>query len=151
MLPKRMLNVIIQQEVIMAFVQWSDRLSVGIEAIDDQHKKLVSIVNRLYNAMKEKKGSEILGDVLSELIEYTKYHFTTEETVMKNNAYPHYLSHKSSHSQLVEKVMDLDIELKAGKIALSVQVFQFLKDWLVNHIQGEDKKYAPYLSTVTVK
>ena len=135
----------------MAFVQWSDRLSVGVDVIDEQHKKLVSIINKLYDAMKDRKGSGILTEVLSELIEYTKYHFTTEEALMKGNAYPNYQAHKSSHSQLVEKVMDLELDLKAGKIALSVQVFQFLKDWLVNHIQGEDKKYTPYLSRVTVK
>ena len=135
----------------MAFVQWSDQLSVGINTIDDQHKKLVSIINRLYDAMKSGKGSEILSEVLSELIEYTKYHFSTEETLMKNNAYPNYQSHKSLHSKLVEKVMDLELDLKAGRIALSVQVFHFLKDWLVNHIQGEDKKYAPFLTKVTVK
>lgn len=135
----------------MAFVQWSDRLSVGINTIDDQHKKLVSIINRLYDAMKSGKGSEILSDVLSELIEYTKYHFSTEETLMKDNAYPDYQSHKSSHSKFVEKVMDLELELKAGRIALSVEVFHFLKDWLVIHIQGEDKKYAPFLTKVTVK
>jgi len=120
-----------------------------MDVIDDQHKKLVSIVNRLYDAMRDGKGSEILGDVLSELIEYTRYHFTAEEAMMKNNAYPDFQSHKSAHSMLVEKVMDLELDLKAGKIALSVQVFQFLKDWLVNHIQGEDKKIAPFLTKAT--
>ncbi len=134
----------------MPFVQWSDRFSVGMDVIDDQHKKLVSIVNRLYDAMRDGKGSEILGDVLSELIEYARYHFTTEEAMMKDNAYPDYHSHKSAHSMLVEKVMDLELDLKAGKIALSVQVFQFLKDWLINHIQGEDKKIAPFLTKTTV-
>jgi hemerythrin-like metal-binding protein len=103
----------------MAFVQWSDHLSVGVDVIDDQHKKLVSIINRLYDAMKNRKGSEILGDVLSELVDYTKYHFTAEEALMKDNAYPDYQSHKSSHSKLVEKVMDLELDLKAGKVALS--------------------------------
>jgi len=135
----------------MAFMQWSGRLSVGIEVIDDQHKKLVSIVNRLYDAMKRGKGNDILSGILSELIEYTNYHFTTEETLMRDNAYPGYQAHKSSHSMLVEKVMDLDLDLKAGKFALSVQVFNFLKDWLVNHIQREDKKYAPFLTKATVK
>jgi hemerythrin len=135
----------------MPFVQWNDGLSVGMDVIDDQHKKLVSIVNRLYDAMRNGKGSEILGDVLSELIEYTRYHFTAEEALMKDNAYPGYQSHRSAHSMLVEKVMDLELDLKAGKIALSVQVFQFLKDWLVNHIQGEDKKIAPFLTKPTVQ
>jgi len=135
----------------MSFVQWSDRLSVGVDVIDDQHKKLVSIINKLYDAMKDRKGSEILGDVLSELIDYTKYHFTTEETLMKDNAYPDYQTHKSSHSQFVERVMDIELELKAGKIALSVQVFQFLIDWLDKHVQEEDNKYAPFLTGITVR
>jgi hemerythrin-like metal-binding protein len=69
---------------------------------------------------------------------------------MKDNAYPDYQSHKSSHSKFVEKVMDLVLDLNAGKIALSIQVFQFLKDWFENHVQEEDKKYAPFLTRTTV-
>jgi len=134
----------------MSFMQWNSNLSVGIEEIDNQHKKLIEIINTLNDAMKTGKGSESLSGIVSELIEYTKYHFTAEEALMKDNNYPGYLSHKAVHSTLVEKVRDIELDLKAGKIALSVQVFAFLKDWLVNHIQGEDKKYAPFLTRVTV-
>ena len=129
----------------MAFMEWSDKLSVGIKSIDDQHKKLVSMVNELHDAMSERKGSEVLEGILSRLIDYTKSHFKTEEDLMQKHAYPGFVAHKSAHSQLTEKALDLQLDLKAGKAALSIQVFGFLKAWLVNHIQGEDMKYGPFL------
>ncbi|EKD27068.1 MAG: hypothetical protein ACD_79C00896G0004 [uncultured bacterium] len=128
----------------MAFIDWTDSLSVGINLIDEQHKKLVGLVNSLYDAMKVGKGNDVLGKILEELIEYTKYHFSTEEELMKKHLYPKFLDHKKEHDALTKAAVDLAKQHKEGAMLLSMKVNTFLKDWLTNHIMGTDKKYSPF-------
>ena len=129
----------------MAFLTWNDKYSVGIRNLDDQHKKLIEILNQLYEAMKAGKGNEILGKVLVDLITYTKTHFAAEENLMQIRNYPHFAAHKAEHDKLTKKAVELEQQFRAGKTALSVEVAQFLKTWLNDHILGMDKKYGPFL------
>ena len=135
----------------MAFVQWDQKLSVGIMQIDQQHQKLVGMVNEMYQAMAEGKGNDALDKVLKELVAYTRTHFATEEKLMQANGYPDFAGHKAQHDQLTKQVMELQADFKAGKVALSTKVATFLKDWLVKHIMGSDKKYAPFLQGKGIK
>jgi hemerythrin len=135
----------------MAYIQWDQKLSVGIAQIDMQHQKLVGMVNDMYQAMSEGKGNDALGIVLKELITYTRTHFAAEEKLMQMHGYPDLAGHKAQHDQLTKQVMDLQNDFSAGKVALSTKVAAFLKEWLVNHIMGSDKKYAPYLQSKGVK
>jgi len=135
----------------MAFFAWSDGYSVGIRDIDEQHKKLVTLVNQLYEAMQGGKASDVLGTILGELIRYTKYHFSAEEKLMETHAYPELAAHKQEHMDLTEKVIELENKFKAGKVTISLEVGKFLKEWLLRHIQGTDKKYGPYLNSKGVK
>jgi hemerythrin len=135
----------------MAFVQWDQKLSVGINQIDMQHKKLVSMVNEMYEAMSQGKGNDVVGKVLDDLITYTRTHFATEEKLMQANGYPDYAAHKALHDQLTKQAGQMQADFKSGKAALSTKVAAFLKDWLVNHIMGTDQKYAPFLQGKGVK
>ncbi len=135
----------------MAFVQWDQKLSVGIMQIDTQHKKLVSMVNEMYQAMSEGKGNDVVGKVLNDLIAYTRTHFAAEEKLMQTHGYPDFVVHKALHDQLTKQVGQMQADFKAGKVALSTKVAAFLKDWLVKHIMGTDQKYAPYLHGKGVK
>lgn len=135
----------------MAFVQWDQKLSVGIMQIDTQHKKLVSMVNEMYEAMSQGKGNEVVGKVLNDLFTYTKTHFAAEEKLMQANGYPDFAAHKTLHDQFTKQVGDMQADFKAGKVALSTKVAAFLKDWLVKHIMGIDQKYAPFLQGKGVK
>jgi hemerythrin len=135
----------------MAYIQWDQKLSVGIAQIDMQHKKLVGMVNDMYQAMSEGKGNEALGNVLKELVTYTRTHFAAEEKLMQMHQYPDLPAHKAVHDEMTKKVMDLQADFSAGKVALSTKVTAFLKDWLVKHIMGTDQKYAPYLQGKGVK
>ncbi|NTW89085.1 MAG: hemerythrin family protein [Desulfobulbaceae bacterium] len=130
----------------MALFNWDSSLSVNIAEIDEQHKKLVNLVNDLFEAMKEGKGSQILGKVLSDLTRYTKTHFATEERLMRSNSYPSYLVHKKEHDELIAQVDDLNKKFQDGQMVLSTSVGNFLKSWLVNHIKGTDMKYKPFLN-----
>ena len=135
----------------MALIAWNDKLSVQVRQFDDEHKKLIVMVNQLHDAMKEGKGKQVIGDVLNGLINYTKNHFAAEEQLMKAHGYPEYEKHKKEHNQLTLTVLDLQKGYAAGNAPLSQSVMNFLKDWLTNHIQGVDKGYGPYLNGKGVK
>lgn len=129
----------------MALITWSDKFSVQVKQLDEQHKKLIELLNRLHDAMKVGKGKEVLEEVLGSLIIYTQKHFAAEEELLKVNNYPGYAVHKQAHNQLVVQVLDVQKQTQTG-VALSQQVMSFLKDWLETHIQGTDKKYGPFLN-----
>jgi len=135
----------------MALLNWKDEYSVNIKEIDDQHKKLVEMINELHEAMVQKKAKEVLGGVLSKLVSYAATHFANEERLMQGNGYPEFAGHKEKHEKMTAKVIALQKDWQAGKAALGIEVSQFLRDWLDKHILGTDKKYAPFLNSKGVK
>ncbi len=130
----------------MPLLNWKEDYSVKIKEVDEQHKKLIGLINDLHDAMTQKKAKEVLGDVLRKLADYTVFHFSMEERLMKSNGYPEYDDHREKHQKMTAKVMSLQNELKQGKITLSMEVMDFLKNWLDKHILGTDKKYSPFLT-----
>jgi hemerythrin len=130
----------------MALITWKDQYSVNIKAIDAQHKKLVELINQIHDATKAARGKDVLEKILFELVTYTKVHFSAEEQLMKKYAYPGYNTQKAEHEALVKRVQDFQAEFKAGRSTMSVEVMQFLMDWLTGHIQGLDKKYSSFLN-----
>jgi hemerythrin-like metal-binding protein len=135
----------------MALIQWNPALSVNIAQIDNQHMKLVDIVNNLHDRMKEGKGKTILSGVLSELADYTVYHFKTEEELFKQHSYPKSDAHILEHNTLVQQVLKLKTDLDGGKTVITNDVMLFLRDWLSNHISGSDKAYMPFFNSKGVK
>ncbi len=130
----------------MALMDWNPTLSVKVRKFDDQHKKLVELLNQLHDGMKAGQGNAVLGNVLQSLITYTATHFKDEEQVMQANGYPDLPRHKAEHEKLVKQVLDLQKKFQAGGGVLTLTVLSFLKDWLFTHIQGEDKKYGVFLN-----
>jgi len=129
----------------MALVEWTKDLSVEIPLIDEQHQKLISYLNELYSHMKQGKGKDIISDILKKLVEYTKYHFNTEEELFKKFNYPDEQSHVSEHKFFIDKVNDFSRDFNNQKIFVTIEVFQFLNNWVTNHIKIVDKKYGPFL------
>ncbi|MDR3572457.1 MAG: bacteriohemerythrin [Anaerolineaceae bacterium] len=129
----------------MPFFSWDESYSVGIRQFDEHHKQLVSLVNQLYDAMLDGKGGQELHKTLDSLFEYTVFHFASEEKLLLQHGYPDYQKHFSQHSALKSKVIDYRSKVEKGQVGTSVQVANFLKEWLVNHIQVEDKKYRSFL------
>ncbi len=131
----------------MPIMDWSESLRVGIDVIDEQHAKLVKLVNQLYDAMVAGKGKLVLGTVLTELIEYTVYHFNTEEELFKRHGYPDAVNHIREHNDLARTAKELKIAYESNKATVTFDTMKFLKDWLVNHIMKSDKAYAPFLKS----
>ncbi len=136
----------------MALISWQDRYSVNIKEIDDQHKKLIDMINELHEAMMSGKGKDVMTTVLDKLASYCVTHFTVEERLMSSNGYPGFDEHKAKHVKMNEKVKQLQQSLaQSGTSVMSNDVMTFLKNWLDKHIMGTDHKYAPFLHDKGVK
>jgi hemerythrin len=127
-------------------MSWSSALSVGVKEFDEQHKVLVTMVNDLHAAMMGGKGNQVLGPILGSLIEYTQTHFAGEERLLAQHGYGALAHHRAEHAKLVQQVVALQQKFQTGKGALTIEVLSFLKDWLVTHIQGEDRQYGAFLN-----
>ena len=134
----------------MPIMTWNDSLSVGVDAMDMQHKKLVNLVNQLFDSMKEGKGKQVLGGILSELVSYTNTHFTAEEKLMQEHGYPEVDSHKALHRDLLAKVGGFCDKFKAGDLGISISLCDFLQEWLKVHISGQDRQYAKHVNCQAV-
>ena len=126
----------------MAFITWTDKYSVGVDEIDNQHKGLVKLINKLFDAMSDGNANNILSGIINDLTRYTQVHFATEEKYFAAFTYPESEVHIEEHQQFVNTVVKFKTQFEEGNIVLSFEVFKFLKSWLINHIQGSDKKYS---------
>jgi len=131
----------------MPLMTWNDEYSVKINIIDGQHKKLIDLLNQLYDAMHSGKGKEVLGKTLDELVAYTKVHFRTEEELFKKFSYPGFTQHKNEHDKLTNQVVEFQEQYKAGGSMLSIELMNFLTNWLSGHILKSDKKYTSFLNS----
>jgi len=128
-------------------IEWTEKIALGIQVIDDQHKGLVDIINLLYSAFKEGKAKKEIKQILKDLVSYTSYHFGTEEKYFKEYNYEFTNEHISEHRKLVDQVVDFQKQMEAGSVTLTYDVMTFLKEWLENHILLSDKKYVPWLQS----
>ena len=135
----------------MALINWNDSFSVNVAEIDRQHQKLVSMINELNDAMRQGKGKAVLGKIVNGLISYTATHFKTEEKYFDQFGYPETDSHKKEHSAFVRKVTDFKDEFEEGKFGLSVEIMNFLSDWLQKHIKATDMKYSQFFNEKGLK
>jgi len=121
-------------------------LSVDVEEIDQQHKKLIVMINDLSDAMVEGKGKHVAGGIIDDLIEDTASYFKTEEKYFDQFGYPDAEAHKKEHVAFVQKVSQFKDGFDQGKIALSVDIISFLYKWLQNHIKKVDKQYSQFFN-----
>ncbi|MGB3211147.1 MAG: bacteriohemerythrin [Desulforhopalus sp.] len=126
-------------------LRWSDSLSVGIDSIDSQHRKLVDLINELHKQMNSGSAKEAVGRTLAQLVEYTGEHFQHEEKLFAEHDFPEQDAHKEMHKKLVNQVLAFQDQFKKGEKDVSLELMEFLKDWLVDHIKKTDKQYSPFL------
>jgi len=130
---------------------WSETYSVKIGIIDMQHKSLVDLINELHQAMITRTGKEHLQKTLSSLVKYTQAHFKAEEGILQANQYPELANQKTEHDRFIKKIIDFQSKFQRNEIGLTIDVMDFLKDWLSKHILGLDKQYSSYLNARGVR
>jgi hemerythrin-like metal-binding protein len=129
----------------MAYFEWADDMVIDNGPIDEDHKKLVNLVNELHTATSVGRGQEVIEAIMSELITYTKDHLLREEQAMAALKFPNLERHKERHHQFTERLNKLQSQYEAGSITVASQLSSVLRDWLSLHIRRSDKEIKVYL------
>jgi hemerythrin-like metal-binding protein len=125
------------------WITWKSYYSVGDPSLDNQHKKILALVNEVYEATQRRDDDETVQRVLKELSRYALTHFRYEEQLMRDCGYPHVAEHSALHEEFRQRARAWEAE--AGLLTVR-DLLLFLKEWWVGHIQSEDKKYMPCFS-----
>ena len=132
-------------------ITWSSTYSVGVPLIDKQHKGLIKLTNDLYNHCVEDAESERMyfKQVIKSAVEYIKVHFSTEEKLMLNTAFPGYAEHKRQHETFVLNVLEQVKASEETRVISLLNFTHFLKDWILTHIAISDKQYFEYFKKIS--
>ncbi|MCK5127415.1 MAG: hemerythrin family protein [candidate division Zixibacteria bacterium] len=126
----------------MSLIVWSDEYCVGIQNIDEQHQKLIQMINNLNDAIQDKKNRDTLDSIITEIYFYYAYHFGYEEAMMDGNDYNQFENHKGIHQQFVHTLDRLKDEFEHGAKDISVEILAYLQKWITSHIREVDREYC---------
>jgi hemerythrin-like metal-binding protein len=132
----------------MKNITWDQSLSVDVDEIDEDHRRLVDLFNLLSHAVAEKESSEYIEALLEELIACTVWHFRHEERLMIKHGYDGFAAHRDEHSELIDSVRDLQQKFHDANKQLTSDDVEYLSDWLTGHIMGQDMRLGYYLMEV---
>lgn len=131
------------------FIQWEEQYSIGIELMDEHHQQLVALINELYSGVFACEDIEeerrLTKTILAQLAAYVDYHFTAEEQLLLEQQFPDYNEHLAAHNRFRQELNNLSEQVALGGLALSFPIFEFMRDWLTNHILIADKKYSVWI------
>lgn len=122
------------------FIQWSSEFELGNQQIDDQHRQLIDILNRLYKAFLKKQSDTVMAEILNKLNHYADIHFKTEEELFVKWNYKDIKNHQEEHQFYKRKIKEYE-NLADQQVSIDFSVLSFLKKWWTDHILIEDKKY----------
>ncbi len=129
----------------MEEIIWSNAYSVGVPSIDEQHKNIIQIINRLIVASNTSSKTESVPEVLAEMLKYAKEHLAYEELLLQKHGYPDFENHKSKHVAYVENIVKFSTEAISEQQSDSKKLLAYLHKWWTNHILHEDMQYSEYL------
>jgi len=124
------------------FINWKKNFNTNVAEIDEQHQRLVALINELYESYVEKKHKDTVGKVIKELVDYTVYHFDTEEKYFKQFNYEHTEEHINEHKSFIDEVTKFNKNFGKNEGILTTEVLLFLQKWITSHILGSDMKYV---------
>ena len=128
----------------MEKIYWKDEYSVGVEKIARQHRHLFEIINKLIDHSVASSDSSLVSETLTEMLNYAKEHFTTEEELMQEYGYPEIESHKEQHIYFFKTTAELSVNALNKQSMVSREIVEFLKLWLTLHILKCDMKYKEF-------
>ena len=130
----------------MKDITWSAILSVGVEEIDEDHRKLVGIFNELAHAVANGESAEYLAATFDELIKCTAWHFSHEERLMLKHRYPEIGPHRAAHRELIVAAQQLQAKLAQADQAVANAEIEYLDRWLTEHILTADQRLGSFLA-----
>lgn len=123
-------------------------MSVHVGVLDDDHKKMVAMIDDLFSSIQDGRGKNAVANILDKLVVYTVEHFAREEALFDKTGYPDAAPHKKAHAEMTKRVLAYQQKYRDEKTdALVVEIANFLWTWLVDHDLTFDKKYSPYLNS----
>lgn len=130
----------------MSFIKWKDGYNTGVAQFDREHHKIVELIDLMFHAIRDKSEKEVVEKVCDDILAYTLYHFDNEERAMERVNFPELAEHAAEHARLKEEAGKLKQVICDHFPQGTNELYRFLREWLVEHIEGCDKKYAPYLA-----
>ncbi len=126
----------------MALLIWQDDLNTGIEVIDQQHRRIIEMINHLHvTHANAGAGRLVVGEVIDELVDYTLSHFAFEEALMEDAGYTFCHAHQRVHEIFTKRVSEYRMRFQAGE-DITDELKSMLSRWLFNHIRNDDKAYS---------
>lgn len=135
----------------MALIEWSPELEVGVPVVDEQHRGLVVLINRLHEINVGERPLAEMDGIFTELVAYTKTHFSTEEALMRRYGFARSAEHQAEHRKFVKVLSEFRAKYEGGQSAVSVVVLNFLRGWLGNHILESDKQLVRALTDLGMR
>ncbi|GEO79940.1 bacteriohemerythrin [Pararhodospirillum oryzae] len=133
----------------MALITWSDKMSVGNATIDGDHRTLLDRLNALHDVVRGNTPRESMPTLFRDLIEYTEYHFATEERLMRLSRFPDMERHKAMHDGLARRLREFEARFQEAPDTFNLlEMFDFVSDWLMRHILREDMKVGTHLKAM---
>ncbi len=130
---------------MIEYLKWNESCSTGVAKLDDQHKKLLELLNRLLGSIKEGEETSNMGALLEDLFSFAVSHFNDEEEVMKRYGYEHLEEHKKEHDKIKLMVGRLYQNYLAGNMPETIEILEVITRWFENHLKNTDMKYGPFL------
>ena len=130
-------------------IQWDDSWSIGIEAIDRQHRHLVHLTNMLRKSITEGQGQRVVMSTLQDLVNYAAVHFNDEENLMAQTGFPSLEDHKKLHVDFKRKLAEFVLNHQEGNLRVPSDLMHFLVEWLRDHIKGDDSKFGVFYQEKT--
>lgn len=128
----------------MSLYEWKPEYAIGNSEIDNQHKQLFNIINDVHTSIQNNEIKESLTFFFSELLHYTEYHFSSEESLMEISNYPEFEEHKVKHKKFIDNI-NKEVEDSKNSISKGIKLLVFLNKWLVEHIRTKDKEFGSFL------
>ena len=135
----------------MEQITWTEDFSVGVVKLDEQHKKLIKMINQLIAEPWTDTKSETVSNLLSEMTNYAQVHFTTEEELMRQYIYPQLEEQIAQHRAFKKKTVDFCTATMLNVGIVPETMLNYLSDWLVNHILSCDMAYKPFFRELKIK
>jgi hemerythrin len=135
----------------MSKIEWDEKYSIGVKALDDQHKRLLVIINELADLGSHEDPKTAMENALWAVLDYAKEHFKFEEGLMLENQYEESEAHRVKHKDLIRQAMELAKKLNTPEGKSTEEMMKFLQNWLFDHILKTDKKFGGYLAEKGVR